>query len=139
MNRHPHRRSGRTARKHKTLVRDLQTIQAEGDGVYELSLFVPEEVPALLRAASAGDPTAQGRIGLIERMIDQISAYDSPAGDDTPLCLLCDTVFWRDELAQVFVVMHAHHDTPKDSGGERHLSAVPRRAPAYDDVESRGG
>ena len=37
-------------------------------------------------------------------------AQTNPASDDTMLCVLCDTVFWRGEPPGVLAIMHAHRD-----------------------------
>jgi hypothetical protein len=56
----------------------MRQIQAEGDGVYQISLFTPEQARALLADAEAGDADA----GQMVRMVIEASKRSRPS---TPL------------------------------------------------------
>jgi hypothetical protein len=96
-------------------VDNFARMQAEGQSVWNVNIFTPEDVDRLLIAAVAGDPQAAMWIPMIGRMMQMISAIRRPNRKRSPLCLLCDTVFWRRQIPRAFVYLNARVDEPTNA------------------------
>ena len=93
----------------------MRQITTEGGGVYRLGLYTPEQMASLLSRADDGDADAEQMVRVVSKALRAITAFDAPDGAAAPLCLLCDTVFWKHELPEVIGIMHAARDDPSQA------------------------
>jgi hypothetical protein len=96
-------------------VETLMQAQAEGQKIWRLNLITCEDAASLFDRAEAGDNEAIWLVPVIGRIIQQITSHASLSPKTLPLCLLCDTLFWRDEFPQVIAVLNADRDDPTNA------------------------
>jgi hypothetical protein len=96
----------------KAWVETLMQAQAEGQKIWRLNLIPCEDAASLFDRAKAGDAEAIWLVPVISQTIQQIISQASPNLKTSPLCLLCDTLFWRDEFPPVIAVLNADRDDP---------------------------
>jgi hypothetical protein len=58
----------------------------------------------LLARALNGEPEALQLAPMIGETVRQIVAHATPNRRTCPLCLLCETLFWRHELPEVIAI-----------------------------------
>jgi hypothetical protein len=97
------------------LVEALEQAHAEGQGVWTVTLITRAGVGELLGRALNGEPDALQLAPMIGETVRQITAHAKPSRRTSPLCLLCDTLFWRRELPEVIAILHAHRDDPTNA------------------------
>ncbi len=84
------------------LGRFARKMHAEGQGVWNLELYGPDERVPLLMAAMMGDAKAEG----IVRQVAKLATADPPC-----LCLLCPATFGRLNMPHTLVVFGAAVET----------------------------
>jgi len=90
----------------------IQQAEAEGQSVWTINVFTPEDVDPLLMAALAGDDEAARWLPMIGRMMRQVQSVKRPNRKKSPLCLLCDTIFWCRQIPRAFVFLVPRCDDP---------------------------
>ena len=93
---------GRTKRrrKHERFVAGFQQIQNEGQGVWDMCVVYPDNLPAIIEAGARGDRSMAVLYDLVMQATAGVRRAKPPA-----LCLLCDHAFTRDMPAAFVVVM----------------------------------
>jgi hypothetical protein len=89
------------------LTAGLKLVQAEGQGVWALSVIYPEDTPERMSAAlMAGNREAAEELRLVLDTITKVRRVRSRR--DGPLCALCDTAFWRGHLPHAIAILRAN-------------------------------
>jgi hypothetical protein len=89
------------------LKRAFQTVQDEGQGVWQFALFGPQDIPELIAASMAGDAVADRWLLMLGRALREI-----PRAKPSVLCLLCEHEFSRTKVPMAFVALTASIDDP---------------------------
>jgi hypothetical protein len=106
----------------------MERIQAEGQGVWQLSIYGPEAVLALLHNSFVGDADATRTMTAIARLIAGI--HEVASTPKPMLCLLCDTKFGRRSMPLAWVLLHARRDDPSQAVGNGICAACYKKYPS---------
>jgi hypothetical protein len=93
----------------KKFAAELKKIHAEGQGVWDLMMCSPDNMPYMFTEAIMEDGPARRMMDAITNSLQQI-AEAPPARPK--LCLTCPTAFKKGTLPLAFVMVHAHHHAP---------------------------
>lgn len=98
------------SRARSRLQRNFETMQREGQGVWQFFLVHQHEATVILAVALAGEPRARHLLRVVS-----LAAHQLRTPGPAPLCLLCDHVFPRDRdevLPPAFAGVYAAVDAP---------------------------
>ena len=90
----------------------LERGHEEGQGLWQILFFTPQDVMAMMMGFAQGDDWARQWLPPLAHLIGRISAIQSATRGQSPQCLCCDTLFWQDELPAVFVGLVPASDEP---------------------------
>lgn len=97
-------RRARRARDRDDLKARMDAIQAEGQGVWQLSIWGPENMLGVTAAAMSGDPEATA---VLRAIAHSLRAIEEAPADRPWLCLTCDHAFTAHNTPLAFVLLHA--------------------------------
>jgi hypothetical protein len=100
------------SRRATRLQKNLQAIEAEGQGIWQMAIYGPDNLLQLFTDALGADNYASATVFAIEQMITQILTTGPK-----PLCLTCENQFSKSLMPIAWVIVHAKRDDPDKAIG----------------------
>jgi hypothetical protein len=105
----------------------LEDIHAEGQGVWQISIYGLDAVVEVMAAALAGSKTATGIALALEHLSQGVIRSGRTA--EPVMCLLCDSAFKQERMPAAWILVHARRDDPTHAAGHGVCSNCLHRYP----------
>ena len=99
-------------RDRRAFVKGVRTVEAEGQGVWQMSIYAPDDVAGLLVDTLAGDERAAKTMAMLHGMMGETISANPPR-----ICLTCDNEFTAEAMPHAWVLVHAIGGAAKKSLG----------------------